>query len=120
MNQQFLIALAALAVSTGAGASAAVAKSAWQDPVVKSCVLAPSADCNVEAQCPANMPYVVSGGGGMPSAEPTDHAVAMTMNLPVAQDTWRVRWRNLSGDEAAKVKVAVRIRCSDTAAEAGW
>lgn len=95
------------------------AKSAWQKPVVRDCALAPSGECNLEAGCPADMPFVVTGGGGMPAAEPADHAVAMTMNLPISEQTWRVRWRNMSSSAAAKVKVAVRVRCSDDAAEAG-
>jgi len=66
------------------------------------------------------MPYVVGGGGGMPAADPANHSVAMTMNLPVSENTWRVRWKNLSPAEHAAVKVAVRVKCSNDAAEAGW
>ena len=87
---------------------------------MEQCTLAPGADCNVEATCPAEMPYVVAGGGGIPAIEPADHRVAMTMNLPVTQGSWRVRWRNLSDEQAVTGKFAVRVKCSDTAAEAGW
>ncbi len=98
----------------------AAAGSAWQKPSVMKCSLGPAEECNVEVACPAEMPFVSTGGGGMPGASPADHAVAMTMNLPIAQDKWRVRWRNLSSSASADIKVAVRIKCSDNAAEAGW
>jgi hypothetical protein len=97
----------------------AFAASSWQPPVVQECSLAPGSDCNVEASCPADMPFIVTGGGGMPMAQPDDHGVAMTMNLPVSNGTWRVRWRNV-GDADASIKVAVRIKCASDAAEAGW
>ena len=44
----------------------------------------------------------------------------MAMNLPIKKDAWRVRWRNLSFNKSAKAKALVRIKCPDTAAEAGW
>ncbi len=113
-------AAAALAALMLLFALPAAAKSSWQKPVVQACALAPSADCNVEVACPANMPFVAAGAGGIPAADPADHAVAMTMNLPIAKDKWRVRWRNLSTAASAKIKVAVRVKCSDDAAEAGW
>ncbi len=99
---------------------AADANSAWQKPTAQQCDLAPGAECNLEVSCPAEMPYVAAGGGGMPAAEPANHSVAMTMNLPISKQTWRVRWKNLASDGSAKVKVAVRVKCSDNAAEAGW
>ncbi|MDX1711541.1 MAG: hypothetical protein R3316_10455 [Rhodovibrionaceae bacterium] len=116
LSLAFILSLAAATMGT----TEARAESAWQAPLVKDCELAPSGECNVEATCPADMPFAAAGGGGMPAAAPDDHAVAMTMNLPVAKDTWRVRWRNLSKTDPAKVKVAVRVKCSDSPAEAGW
>lgn len=98
----------------------AAAISAWQKPTALQCDMAPGADCNLEVSCPADMPFVTTGGGGIPAIEPADHSVAMTMNLPIKEDTWRVRWRNLSSDQTAKAKVVVRVKCSDNAAEAGW
>lgn len=109
------IGLAAFLTATATGARA---DSKWQAPTVQECNLEGGADCNVEATCPAELPFVVTGGGGMPEA-PDNHRVAMTMNLPVAQDTWRVRWRNMRKNETT-IKVAVRIKCASSAAEAGW
>lgn len=111
--------MTAAAVAVG-WAGMAAAEPGWQKPVVAECALAPAADCNVEATCPADAPYVVTGGGGMPKADPQDHAVGITMNLPVSEGVWRVRWRNLSADTPANVKVAVRVNCAATAEEAGW
>ena len=108
--------LGAIAIPVGA----AFAKSAWQKPTVVECKLEPGADCNVEVSCPADMPYLMVGGGGIRKIEPAGHTVAMTMNLPIKKNTWRVRWRNLSADKAAAGKFAVRVKCSDSAAEAGW
>ena len=93
-------------------AGAAAAEQAWQKPVVQSCSLEPGAHCNVEVACPASHPVVLSGGGGMPESAPPDNQVAMTMNLPVAADTWRVRWKNMSATDAATVKVAVKVLCA--------
>lgn len=76
--------------------------------------------CNVEAACPDDAPFVVVGGGGFPQVEPEDNAIAMTMNLPVNEKTWRVRWRNMSGEDWAKGKFVVRIKCAASAADAGW
>ena len=98
----------------------ASAKSIWQKPIVLQCEMGPGADCNLEATCPEDMPFVATGAGGMPKIEPEDHSIAMTMNLPIKQGKWRVRWRNLSRDKTAKAKAVVRIKCSDSAAEAGW
>jgi hypothetical protein len=98
----------------------ALAETKWQAPTAQECSLAPGADCNIEAECPADMPYVTAGGGGMPMAEPADHAIAMTMNLPVGEGKWRVRWRNLHPSAEAKMKGAVRIQCSSDKAAAGW
>lgn len=104
----------------GTAAAPASAATAWQKPTVQECTLGPGAECNVEATCPAAMPYVAAGGGGIPKIAPADNQVAMTMNLPVKEGTWRVRWRNLSADQTVTGKFAVRIKCSDSAAEAGW
>lgn len=98
----------------------ASADAQWQPPTALECTLAPGADCNVEAECPADAPYVVAGGGGMPKAEPSDHSVAMTMNLPVSENKWRVRWRNLSRDDEASIKGVVRVKCTASKSEAGW
>jgi hypothetical protein len=111
---------ATLALGTTTLPGPAAAGSAWQKPAVQECSLGPAEECNVEVACPADMPYVAAGGGGMPKAAPADHAVAMTMNLPIAKDKWRVRWRNLAREGNAEIKVAVRVKCSDNAAEAGW
>ncbi len=118
-KKSILLAMIVIAAG-GLGSSALQAKSAWQKPTVQECTLAPSGDCNVEVACPADLPFVAAGGGGMPAASPASHAVAMTMNLPIAKDKWRVRWRNMSATDEATIKVAVRVKCSDDAAEAGW
>lgn len=34
------------------------------------------------------------------------------MNLSTSDDTWRVRWKNMSATEAASVKVAVKVLCA--------
>ena len=93
-------------------AAPAFAEQAWQKPTVQSCELAPGAHCNVEVTCPDSHPVVLAGGGGMPESAPPDNQVAMTMNLPVSGDTWRVRWKNLSASNAATVKVAVKVLCA--------
>jgi hypothetical protein len=83
----------------------------WQKPAVKQCNLAPGAQCNVEVTCPSSHPRALSGGGGMPKAMPESNQVAMTMNLPIAENKWRVRWKNMSNTDAANVKVAVKVLC---------
>ncbi len=93
-------------------AGPALAAQVWQKPVVKECGLEPGAQCNVEVTCPASHPVVISGGGGMPKATPPENQVAMTMNLPIASDKWRVRWKNMSSTDSASVKVAVKVLCS--------
>jgi len=92
-------------------ASPALASPQWQSPAAQECDLAPGGECNVEVTCPADRPILLAGGGGMPAAEPQNHAVAITMSLPISNNTWRVRWKNLSADVTAKVKVAVRVLC---------
>ena len=59
------------------------------------------------------MPYVVAGGGGMPKAEPANHAVAMTMNVAISESAWRVRWQNLGSGDVTNVKVKIRAKCSN-------
>ena len=93
-------------------ATPARAGQVWQEPVVKECSLEPGADCNVEVACPETHPIAVSGGGGMPASAPPDNQVAMTMNLPIASDTWRVRWKNMSTTQSATAKVAVKVLCA--------
>ena len=90
----------------------ALAGQEWQQPVVEQCSLEAGAQCNVEVACPDSHPVVLSGGGGMPESAPPDNQVAMTMNLPIAKDKWRVRWKNMSATEAATVKVAVKVLCA--------
>ncbi len=92
--------------------SPAQAEQIWQKPVVKECSLEPGAQCNVEVACPASHPVAVSGGGGMPKATPPENQVAMTMNLPIASNKWRVRWKNMSAENSASVKVAVKVLCA--------
>ncbi|RMF38247.1 MAG: hypothetical protein D6754_07910 [Alphaproteobacteria bacterium] len=104
----------------GLSATTAVAEAKWQKPIAMACDLEPGGICNVEAVCPEDAPWVVAGGGGIPKAEPEDNAVAMTMNLAINEKTWRVRWRNLSGEDRVKGKFAVRIKCATSAEEAGW
>ncbi|RDD60761.1 hypothetical protein [Ferruginivarius sediminum] len=84
----------------------------WIKPHIEACTLERGDTCGADVKCPDNAPYAVNGGGGMPMADPADHRVAMTMNLPVSANHWRVRWRNLGGKET-KVKVAIRVLCSD-------
>ncbi len=90
----------------------AFAGQAWQKPVVKECALKPGAQCNVEVTCPKTHPIAVSGGGGMPKSAPPSNQVAMTMNLPIASDKWRVRWKNMSATDSATAKVAVKVLCA--------
>ncbi len=97
-----------------------LAAAQWSAPQPQQCALGPGEECNVEVTCPADRPYVVAGGGGMPKASRPDHGVAMTMNLPVSENTWRVRWKNMPGGEPVEVTVAVRVKCSDSREEAGW
>jgi len=120
MNRYFGATLLGLACAALLSTPPALAKSAWQKPAAQQCDMAPGADCNLEVSCPSDMPYVATSGGGIPAIEPADHSVAMTMNLPIKQGTWRVRWRNMSSDQSVKAKMVVRVKCSDTAAEAGW
>jgi len=98
----------------------ALAAAQWCAPQPQPCALGPGDECNVEVTCPADRPYVVAGGGGMPEASRPDHGVAMTMNLPVSENTWRGRWKNMHGGEPVEVTVAVRVKCSDSREEAGW
>lgn len=98
----------------------AVAAGRWSPPFAQTCALGPGDECNVEVTCPAERPWIVAGGGGMPKASRADHSVAMTMNLPISEHSWRVRWRNMPGGEPVEVTVAVRVRCSDDREEAGW
>lgn len=109
-----------LIASAGLASTTAHASSKWQKPTLTDCELGPGQVCNVEVACPAEAPFVAAGGGGFPKAEPKDNSVAMTMNLPISNGQWRVRWRNLSGTQSAKIKTAVRVKCSDRAEEAGW
>ncbi len=112
---------AGLAVSlTVAGINLAYAEAKWQKPVAQDCSLKGGEKCNVEFKCPAETPFVVSGGGGMPQVDRKDHQVTMTMNLPVDSNTWRVRYRKLSSGPDTNFKMVVRVRCSGSAKEAGW
>ncbi len=99
-------------IGTIALATPVMAQQVWQKPVVKECGLKPGAICNVEVTCPQSHPVVISGGGGMPKATPPGNQVAMTMNLPIASDKWRVRWKNMSAADSADVKVAVKVLCA--------
>lgn len=92
----------------------------WQKPDPQECTLGPGAECNVERQCPADKPYIVVGGGGMPVMDPPQNSVVMTMSLPINETTWRVRWKNMSTTESAKVRAVVRIKCAASKEEAGW
>ena len=111
--------LAAMALMLMA-AGAAQAGQKWIKPEVKECTLKAGEECNIDKKCPADMPFVVNGGGGMPKVSSQDHSVAMTMNLAVAKDTWRIRYKNLAGGAEVTVKMAARIKCADNAEEAGW
>lgn len=93
-------------------AASVSAEQTWQKPTVQECDLAPGAQCNVEVTCPDSHPQVLSGGGGMPKAVPENNQVAMTMNLPIAANKWRVRWKNMSATDSATVKVAVKVLCA--------
>jgi len=107
LKETLFIAVGALLLATPA-----LAGQAWQKPVVKECSLEPGAQCNVEVTCPKTHPVVVSGGGGMPKSAPPSNQVAMTMNLPIASDKWRVRWKNMSTTDSATAKVAVKVLCA--------
>jgi hypothetical protein len=48
----------------------------------------------------------------MPKSAPPSNQVAMTMNLPIASDKWRVRWKNMSTTDSATAKVAVKVLCA--------
>lgn len=102
---------AVLALTTMQGT--AHAKEKWQKPVIKECSLGANDWCGEDVTCPADMPFVVAGGGGMPKASRPDHSVAMTMNVAIAKNVWRVRWQNLGNGAPTDVKVMIRVKCSD-------
>lgn len=108
------LALGALTMGTPAAAAS------WQKPEPQECAMGPEEECNVEKKCPADMPYIVTAGGGMPVMEPPKNSVVMTMSLPTNENTWRVRWKNMSKEDSAKVRAVVRIKCAATKEEAGW
>ena len=106
--------LAILSVAAMAGApDTAQAKERWQKPVVKECSLGANEWCGEDVACPAELPFAVAGGGGMPKASRPDHSVAMTMNVAISENVWRVRWQNLAGGVPTDVKVMIRVKCSD-------
>jgi hypothetical protein len=66
----------------------------------------------MDITCPAKTPFVLSGGGGIPKvSDPTNH-LAMTMNVAISPNAWRVRWRNM-GDKKLDVTVMIRALCTD-------
>lgn len=88
------------------------AKERWIKPTVIECSMEVGDICGADVSCPEDLPWIVNGGGGMPMASAENHQVGITMNLPISEHGWRVRWRNLGGP-AVKVKVAIHALCSD-------
>lgn len=120
MTGRWMASLAAMAALTLAAVGPANAEQKWIKPAVKECTLKAGQECNIDKKCPAELPFIVNGGGGMPKVSSQDHSVAMTMNLAISKDTWRIRYKNLAGGPEVKVKMAARIKCADNAKEAGW
>lgn len=89
----------------------AIADERWQPPQKVQCSVAPNQDCGMDVQCPAKTPYVLSGGGGLPKVSDAAHNLAMTMNVAISPNTWRVRWRNL-GDKKLDVTAMIRVLCT--------
>ncbi len=104
---------AATHVATDAATDAATEEeNFWENPQNKQCSLQPNQDCGMEAKCPADAPFIQSGGGGLSKVSDKAHHLAMTMNGSISEDTWRVSWRNM-GDKKVDVTVMIRILCED-------
>jgi len=108
MSTNWLIAgLALLAL----GNSPVSADERWQPPKKFQCSVEPDKDCGMDVKCPAEMPWVLSGGGGLPKVSDPAHRLALTMNVAISPNAWRVRWRNL-GDRKLEVTAMVRVLCT--------
>jgi len=105
---------AALAAAMGVFIMAATAQAGekWLAPHKETCSLAPGQDCGADVKCPADRPFALSGGGGIPKVSDANHRLAMTMNVAISQNAWRVRWRNM-GDKKIDVTVMIRALCTD-------
>jgi len=99
-------------------AAPAMAKEVWLAPQKKQCTLEPGQDCGMDVKCAADTPFVMSGGGGMPKVSNTNHRLAMTMNVAISPNAWRVRWRNF-GEKSLDVTVMIRALCSSDGAAWG-
>ena len=110
--------LIACAAGLACIAAPALAKDAWLAPQKKQCTLKPGEDCGMDVKCPADTPFAMSGGGGVPKVSDKNHRLAMTMNVAISPNAWRVRWRNF-GDKALDVTVMIRARCSSDGAAWG-
>lgn len=84
----------------------------WLPPNKTQCSLEPGQDCGADVTCPTNKAYVVNGGGGIPKVSDENHRLAITMNVAINPNTWRVRWRNM-GTKKIDVTVMVRVMCTD-------
>lgn len=109
MRHALVIATLAIPVlfSTQAGAD-----ELWQPPHKENCSVEPGQDCGADVACPSSLPYVVSGGGGIPKISDENHRLAMTMNVAINPGIWRVRWRNM-GDKKVDATVMIRVQCTD-------
>lgn len=65
----------------------------------------------MDVTCPADRPYILSGGGGIPKVSDTAHSLAMTMNVAISPNVWRVRWRNM-GTKKIDTTVMIRVLCT--------
>lgn len=106
-----IIVAAALAavISTTPSASA---DETWLPPHKEQCSVEPGQDCGADVQCPSDKPYALSGGGGIPKVSDPDHRLAMTMNVAISPNAWRVRWRNM-GTGKVEATVMIRALCTD-------
>ena len=93
------------------GSAPAGADERWQPPQKKQCSLEPNQDCGMDVKCPAKRPWVLAGGGGLPKVSDPAHHLAITMNVAISPNAWRVRWRNM-GDKKLDVTVMIRVLCT--------
>ena len=119
MHRVLMVAAAGALAGVLLAAEETQAKEQWQPPHIEECSLAENEHCGADVQCPAELPYVLAGGGGMPKVSRNDHRIAMTMNVAISENAWRVRWQNLAGGQPTDVKVMIRVLCGDDAAAWG-
>ncbi len=104
--------IACAALATAPASAGPSTDDLWLPPQKKQCSLEPNQDCGIDFKCPAKTPYLLSGGGGLSKVSDDAHNLAMTMNVAISKNTWRVRWRNM-GDKKVDVTVMVRVMCAE-------